>query len=87
MRSSQDASALANGTEYGLVAAYPLDEGQGVTAYDQTPNHNDGTLAAIGGDLPTWVTEAVKPSTLGATASPITAPVRVPVPTTFRISL
>ena len=38
-----------------MTADYPFDEGQGTTAFDQTPNQNDGTLAGINGDLPTWV--------------------------------
>ncbi len=62
---AQDTSALANGTQSGLVAAYPFDEGQGLTAYDQTPNHNDGTRAGIGGDLPAWVAGAGVPIDLG----------------------
>ena len=52
----QDTSAPAIGTQSGLLAAYPFDEGQGLTAYDQTPNHDDATLAGIGDDLPTWFT-------------------------------
>ena len=44
-----------SGTEPGLEADYPLDDGQGLTAHDLTSNHNDGTLAAISGDLPAWV--------------------------------
>ena len=52
---AQDMSAPVNATAPGLVADYPFDEGQGPTAYDQTPNHNDGTLAGLNGDLPTWV--------------------------------
>ena len=39
----------------GLVADYPFDESQGPTAYDQTANHNDGTLAGFDCDLPTWL--------------------------------
>ena len=50
----QDISTAQAGTEPGLEAYYPFDEGQGPTAYDQTPNHNDGTLAGLNGDLPTW---------------------------------
>ncbi len=52
---SQDMTTAPDGTEPGLEAYYPFDEGQGSTAYDQTPNHNDGTLAGINGDLPTWI--------------------------------
>ena len=36
-----------------------------MTAYDQTPKHNDGTLAGIGGDLPTWVTDSGEAIDLG----------------------
>src|SRR5262249_34976098 len=28
----------------------------GQTAFDQTPNHNDGTLTGTYGEIPTWVT-------------------------------
>ena len=31
-------------TESGLVAYYRFDEGGGITAYDASPNHNNGTL-------------------------------------------
>ncbi|HKI21085.1 MAG TPA: LamG domain-containing protein, partial [Isosphaeraceae bacterium] len=51
----QDMTTALVGTEPGLEADYPFDEGRGSTAYDQTPNHNDGTLAGTNGDLPTWV--------------------------------
>jgi hypothetical protein len=37
----------------GLVGHWPLNEGQGTTAYDRSGNGNDGTL--IGG--PTWTTK------------------------------
>ena len=50
----QDMTTAPTGTEPGLVADYPFDEGQGLTAHDLTPNHNDGTLAGTNGDLPTW---------------------------------
>ena len=49
---SQDMTTAPSGTEPGLEADYPFDEGQGLTAHDQTPNHNDGTLAGSSGDLP-----------------------------------
>ena len=52
---AQDASAPVSATAPGLVADYPFDEGQGPTAYDQTANHNDGTLAGFDGDQPTWL--------------------------------
>ena len=42
------------GTEPGLSAYYSFDEGQGLTAHDATPNHDDGTLTGTNGDLPTW---------------------------------
>ena len=51
----QDMTTPPAGTEPGLEADYPFDDGQGLTAYDLTPNHNDGTLAGFNGDLPTWV--------------------------------
>ena len=47
----QDMTTELSGDEPGLEADYPLDEGQGVIAYDQTPNHDDGTLAGLNGDL------------------------------------
>jgi len=52
---SQDMTTALSGTESGLQAYYPFDEGQGLTAQDVTSNHNDGTLAGSSGDLPTWV--------------------------------
>ena len=51
----QDMTTAPAGTESGLEAYYPFDEGQGTTVFDQTPNHNDGTLAGTGGALPTWI--------------------------------
>ena len=51
----QDTTTAPAGTESGLEAYYPFDEGQGTTVFDQTPNHNDGTLAGTGGALPTWI--------------------------------
>lgn len=39
------------GFETGLVGYWKFDEGRGLTAYDSTPNHNDGTLNG-----PTWIT-------------------------------
>ena len=53
---SHDMTTAPTGTEPGLKAYYPLDDGTGPTAHDITPNHNDGTLAGSNGDLPTWVT-------------------------------
>ena len=52
---AQDASAPVSAMAPGLLADYLFDEGQGPTAYDQTANHNDGTLAGVDGDLPTWL--------------------------------
>jgi hypothetical protein len=41
------------GNEPGLVLDYPLDEGQGNTAYDRTANHYNGTLTSTAaGDQP-----------------------------------
>jgi len=51
----QDMTTAPAATEPGLEADYPLDDGQGLTAHDLTSNHNDGTLAGLSGDLPTWV--------------------------------
>ena len=51
----QDMTTELIGNESGLEADYPLDEGQGLTATDQTPNGNDGTLAGLNGGLPAWV--------------------------------
>ena len=50
----QDQSTVQTGVDPGLEADYPIDEGQGLTAHDQSPNHLDGTLAGSNGDLPTW---------------------------------
>ena len=53
---SQDRTTAPGGAEPGLKADYPFGEGQGLTAYDQTPSHNDGTLTGTWGfSLPTWV--------------------------------
>ena len=60
-----DMTTGPSGTEPGLKAYYPFDEGQGRTAHDMTPNHRDGTLAVS--DLPTWVSG--RPSTSAATGS------------------
>ena len=49
-------TTAARGTEPGLEADYPFNDGQGLTVRDLTANHYDGTLAGPGGDLPTWVT-------------------------------
>jgi hypothetical protein len=43
------------GTEQGLVAFYPLDEGHGNTAFDRTVNHFAAILTStVGGDQPAW---------------------------------
>jgi hypothetical protein len=39
------------GTETGLVAYYPMNEGTGSTAYDKSTNSNDGTITGA-----SWVT-------------------------------
>ena len=44
---AQDMSSAASNDSPGLAADYLFDEGQGLTAYDQTANHNDGTLGQI----------------------------------------
>ena len=51
----QDMTTELIGNESGLEADYPLNEGQGQTAHDLTPNGNDGTLAGLNGGLPAWV--------------------------------
>jgi hypothetical protein len=38
------------GTETGLVAYYPMNEGTGATAYDKSTNSNDGTITGA-----TWI--------------------------------
>jgi hypothetical protein len=46
------------GNEPGLVLYYPLDEGQGTTAYDRTASHYNGTLlSTIPGDQPAWIAD------------------------------
>jgi Concanavalin A-like lectin/glucanases superfamily/FG-GAP-like repeat len=52
---SEDMTTAPIGTQPTLQAYYTFDEGQGLTAFDQTRNHNDGTLAGTNGDLPTWI--------------------------------
>jgi hypothetical protein len=39
------------GTETGLVAYYPMNEGTGSTAYDKSTNSNDGTITGA-----SWIT-------------------------------
>ncbi len=51
----QDIVSAPAGTTPGLVADYPLDEGEGLTAHDLTPDQDDGTLTGPSGDLPVWV--------------------------------
>jgi hypothetical protein len=51
---AQDMTTALSLTEPGLEAGYTFNEGQGLTVHDLTANHNDGTLAGINGDLPTW---------------------------------
>ncbi len=51
----QDLTTTPAANAPGLAADYPLDDGEGLTASDLTPNHDDGTLAGPDGDLPTWV--------------------------------
>ena len=51
---SQDISTPPAGTAQGLEADYPLNDAQGQTAFDLTPNQNNGTLAALNGGLPVW---------------------------------
>ena len=51
----QDMTTGLSGALPGLEADYPLDEGQGLTAHDLTPNAHSGTLSGFNGDLPTWL--------------------------------
>ena len=44
---ARTSTTAPSGTEPGLVADYPLHDGQGQTAHDLTSNHNDGTLAGL----------------------------------------
>jgi hypothetical protein len=47
------------GSEPGLVLDYPLDEGEGRTAYDRTASGYNGTLlSTTAGDQPAWVADA-----------------------------
>jgi hypothetical protein len=51
-----DAGHTLTGSEPGLVGDWPLDEGTGTTAFDQTANHNDGVLGAgNASQMPAWV--------------------------------
>jgi hypothetical protein len=50
----QDMTTAQAGTDSNLDAYYPLDDGQGLTAHDLSPHHDDATLAGIDGHLPTW---------------------------------
>jgi hypothetical protein len=44
------------GTETGLAAYYPMDEGSGTTIFDRTANHYDGTFTStLTGRVPVWV--------------------------------
>jgi Concanavalin A-like lectin/glucanases superfamily len=61
----QDITNPPAATAQGLEADLPLDEGQGVTAYDLTSNQNNGTLSGFNGDLPTWVVHAGEAIELG----------------------
>ncbi len=50
----QDMEMPPSPAETGLLADYPFDEGEGLTAHDLTSAHNDGTLSGQNGDLATW---------------------------------
>ena len=52
--SVQDLHAASTGSETGLVAYYPFDEGTGTTVFDQTVNGNDGSFV----DVPEWLATA-----------------------------
>jgi hypothetical protein len=64
----QDMSQITSGSEPGLEAYYSFDEGSGTTAHDATANHRDATLAANGGNIPTWfLAPAIDPGADGVT--------------------
>ncbi len=52
---SRDMFTVPSSSDPGLVAYYPFDEGHGLIAHDQTPNHNDATLTGLYSATPTWV--------------------------------
>jgi hypothetical protein len=49
----------------GLEAYYKFSEGSGPTAFDATPNHQDGELASSDGSLPAWVSSTPQAIDLG----------------------
>ncbi len=61
----QDRVTPPSATTPGLVADFPLDEGQGLTAYNLTPDQVNGTLSGSNGDLPTWIAPGGKAIDLG----------------------
>ncbi len=50
-----DMNASLTGTEAGLAGSWPLDDGSGLVALDQTVNQNDGDLGGVVGRQPSWV--------------------------------
>ncbi|HKK82487.1 MAG TPA: LamG domain-containing protein [Prolixibacteraceae bacterium] len=54
------------GTETGLIAYYPMNEGSGTSTTDNSSNSNTGTF--IGS--PTWITANIFPSEAGTQAEP-----------------
>ena len=89
---AQDMSSAVSNNSPGLAADYLFNEGLGLTAYDQTANHNDGTLEGFDyyGEyyvhLRPGSAAAARPSTLRATPSPMMPPPRGRDRTTFRTS-
>ncbi len=82
----QDIVSAPAGTAPGLVADYPLDEGEGVTAHDLTPDQDDGTLSGPSGDLPTWVVGSGEAIDLGGDGITYNSSAPRQGPTTSRIS-
>jgi methionine-rich copper-binding protein CopC len=69
------ATASLTGTETGLVAYYPLNEGTGQTVEDKSANTNNGTMgtsAAVDASDPTWVASD-RPATIVA-KQPVATP-------------
>lgn len=69
------AGSLVSGQEPGLLAAWPLDDGSGLTSHDVGPSHLDLSLGYLGGTFaPAWVRKAV------VDAGPFFRSTRYPLP-------